>query len=145
MNNNSDDKNRDIFSEEKRSEIMSKVKSQNTDPEMRARSLLHRMGYRFRLHRDDLPGTPDIVLPKYETVIFVHGCFWHQHPDCKRATVPQTNREYWTKKFANNKRRDERVRRELKEDEWRVLILWECELSKNMEEAVAKIKSHFPK
>src|SRR5579872_2867290 len=92
----------DNFSREKRSEIMSHVKSKNTKPEYVVRSALHKMGYRFRLQRKDLPGTPDIVLPKHRIVIFVHGCFWHQHPSCKRATKPKQNAAYWERKLTRN-------------------------------------------
>ena len=84
---------------EQRSRNMSAIKSKNTKPEIAVRKLLHSMGYRFRLHRKDLPGSPDIVLPKYKTVIFVHGCFWHRHENCKYATTPKTRREFWENKF----------------------------------------------
>lgn len=118
----------DTVSPEKRSWVMSRVKGRNTEPERRVRSLLHRLGFRFRVQRKDLPGTPDIVLPKYKTVIFVHGCFWHRHAGCKRATTPANNAEYWQKKFARNLARDARVQQELKESGWQVIIVWECEL-----------------
>jgi DNA mismatch endonuclease (patch repair protein) len=90
----------DIYSEQKRSEVMSRVKAQNTKPELQVRSWLHKRGYRYRLHRADLPGSPDIVLQKHKTVIFVHGCFWHQHQGCKKATIPQNNRDFWKEKLA---------------------------------------------
>lgn len=92
---------------------MSRVRSRSTKPELIVRSLLHRLGYRFRLHRKDLPGTPDLVLPKYKTVIMVHGCFWHQHKGCKRATLPKSNRAFWKKKLDANRARDARAAREL--------------------------------
>ena len=88
----------DSYSIEKRSQMMARVKSKDTKPELRVRSALHGMGYRFRVHRKDLPGNPDIVLPKHQTVIFVHGCFWHQHPGCKKATLPKQNAEFWRSK-----------------------------------------------
>ena len=93
----------DVFSKSKRSEIMSHIGQKDTQPEIVVRKMLHRMGYRFRLHRKDLPGKPDIVLPKYRKVIFVHGCFWHGHEGCPRAALPETNREFWEQKVEKNK------------------------------------------
>lgn len=133
----------DIFSAAKRSDIMSRVRRKNTEPELRARSLLHRLGFRFRLHRDDLPGTPDIVLQKHKTVIFVHGCFWHRHEGCSSASMPRQNTEYWKTKFERNVRRDSNNVRELKNGGWRVLILWECELRGEMSEAKEKLNAFF--
>jgi DNA mismatch endonuclease (patch repair protein) len=117
----------DKLSPEKRSEVMSAVKGQNTTPEIQVRQALHAAGYRFRLHIKDLPGKPDIVLPKYRTCIFVHGCFWHQHPGCKRATIPETNRKSWKTKFEFNKKRDEYVTKELERLGWNVCVIWECQ------------------
>ena len=105
---------------------MRQVKGANTKPEIRVRRWLHAQGYRFRLHRADLPGKPDIVLPKYKTVIFVHGCYWHGHPGCKHADLPSSNREYWEKKIGRNIERDRLRRRELRRMGWRVVVLWEC-------------------
>jgi DNA mismatch endonuclease (patch repair protein) len=116
----------DVFPETKRREIMSRVKNRNTRPERLVRSLLHRLGFRFRLHRSDLPGTPDIVLPKYATVIFVHGCFWHGH-DCPRGKLPETNRAFWSNKIATNRRRDQAGYEALKSRGWRVIVVWTCE------------------
>ncbi len=107
---------------------MRQVKGRDTSPEKIVRSLLHRMGYRFRLQRDDLPGKPDIVLPRFKTVVFVNGCFWHRHSGCKRATTPATNVDYWQTKFARNVARDARNQAELEKMGWRVVIVWECEL-----------------
>ncbi len=118
----------DNLTPEQRRYTMFQVKSSNTKPEMFVRSLLHRLGYRFRLHRDDLPGKPDIVLPKYKSVIFVHGCFWHRHENCKHATMPKSNVEYWEKKFARNVARDKWAKAELELQGWRVVVVWECEL-----------------
>jgi len=107
---------------------MSRVRSKNTKPEVFVRSVLHRMGCRFRVHRKDLPGSPDIVLPKYGTVIFVHGCFWHQHPGCRKATIPKNNADYWGPKLQRNFMRDRAAEALLGELGWRVLTLWECEI-----------------
>lgn len=108
---------------------MSRIKGANTKPEIEVRSLLHRLGYRFRLHRRDLPGTPDIVLPGREAVVFVHGCFWHGHA-CKRAKMPKSRRAYWVEKIEGNRRRDMRKRRQLKALGWAVVIVWECEIKR---------------
>ena len=131
----------DMFDPKKRSEIMAKVHSANTTPEIRVRKLLHRMGYRFRLHRRDLPGNPDIVLPKYKTVVFVHGCFWHGCPTCRHAKVrPVTNSEYWNKKLDRTKERDQQNTAALEQMGWQVLVIWECETKKsNLDSLVAKL------
>lgn len=97
----------DVFSPEKRSQVMSRIRSKDTKPEKIIRSILHKLGFRFRINRKDLPGKPDIVLPKYRTVIFVHGCFWHQHEGCKIASKPKSNSEYWKTKFTKNIERQE--------------------------------------
>lgn len=122
---------------------MAQVKGRNTGPEKAVRSLLHQLGYRFRLQRSDLPGKPDIVLPKFKTVLFVHGCFWHRHPGCKRATTPASNRDYWDKKFARTVARDAKNERELADMGWRVLVVWECEL-KDMDALEGKLTSFLP-
>ncbi len=114
-----------------RSWNMSHIRSKNTRPEIFVRSLLHKMGYRFRLHAANLPGKPDIVLPKYKTVIFVHGCFWHRHPKCKYAYTPKSRIEFWEKKFADNVARFKIVKKELKHLKWNVIIIWECEIKSN--------------
>lgn len=121
----------DIINKEKRSWNMSRIRSKDTKPEKIVRSLLHRMGYRFRLHVKDLPGTPDIVLPKYKTVIFVHGCFWHRHPKCKYAYTPKSRIEFWENKFSDNVARFKIVKRKLKHLKWHVLVIWECEIKSN--------------
>ena len=117
----------DIISEERRSWNMSRIKGKDTKPELVVRSILHKMGYRFRLHRKDLPGTPDIVLPKYKTVIFVHGCFWHRHKRCKFAYTPKSRVKFWKDKFAETVKRDKQHLKQLKENGWEVFIVWECE------------------
>ena len=118
----------DVFSPEQRSAVMRRVKGKNTSPELKVRRLLHRLGARFRLHRKDLPGAPDIVLPGRKLAIFVHGCFWHGH-DCPRgARVPKANRDYWLAKVGRNRERDARSRQTLEAQGWRVETVWECEL-----------------
>ena len=109
-----------------RSYNMSRIRNKDTKPEMIVRSMLHRLGYRFRLHRKDIPGNPDIVLPKYRTVIFVHGCFWHRHPGCKYAYSPKTRVEFWEKKFADNVRRDREVKELVTKAGWKYFVIWEC-------------------
>ncbi len=130
----------DTFSQEKRSAIMQLVRSTDTNPEKIVRSLLHRLGFRFRLHRKDLPGKPDIVLPKYSTVIFVHGCFWHRHAGCSRASTPATNQEYWLNKFDRTVKRDKKNVKELQRQGWRVVTIWECEL-RNLARLENRLKS----
>jgi DNA mismatch endonuclease (patch repair protein) len=121
----------DKFSPEKRSEIMSKVHSANTTSEIHVRKLLHSMGYRFRLQRRDLPGNPDIVLLKYKTVIFVHGCFWHGCQTCRRAKIrPVANAEYWNKKLNRTLERDKNNVAALEAMGWTVIVVWECETKK---------------
>ena len=111
-----------------RSKNMAAIKSKNTNPEIKVRKLLHSLGYRFRLHKKELPGSPDIVLKKYKTVIFVHGCFWHRHKECKYATNPKTREEFWNKKFLSNIERDIKVRERIKAAGWKSIVVWECEL-----------------
>ena len=119
---------------------MRHVKSKNTAPEVKLRSLLHKNGFRFRLNREDLPGKPDIVLPKYKAVIFVHGCFWHGHT-CNRGHRPQTNIEFWNHKIESNIARDKKDIELLEAQGWRVLVVWQCEIKKkNEEQLLAKIK-----
>ncbi|QYZ78900.1 DNA mismatch endonuclease Vsr [Methanofollis formosanus] len=118
----------DIFDKKKRSEIMSSVKSKDTQPELIVRRILRSMGYGYRLHRKDLPGTPDIVLTKYKKVIFVHGCFWHGHEGCSRAKLPQTNRKFWQEKIEKNILRDQKAFQDLRSLGWTSLIIWTCEI-----------------
>lgn len=117
----------DRIPQERRSWNMSRIRAVNTGPERVVRSLLHSLGYRFRLQRRDLPGRPDVVLPKHRIVVFVHGCFWHRHARCPFAYTPKTRRRFWLEKFQENVRRDRRVRRQLGRLGWRVIIVWECE------------------
>ena len=130
----------DVFSPPKRQEIMRHVKSKDTAPEVKLRSLLHKNGFRFRLNRKDLPGKPDIVLPKFKAVIFVHGCFWHGH-SCNRGHRPQTNIYFWNKKIESNIARDKKDIALLEAQGWRVLVVWQCEIKKKNEDSLlAKIK-----
>ena len=117
----------DTLTPERRSWNMSRIRSGDTAPERLVRSLLHRMGYRFRLHRADLPGKPDIVLPRHQTVVLVHGCYWHRHADCSLAYSPKSNVDFWQAKFRENVSRDLRQSQELTELGWRVITVWECE------------------
>jgi DNA mismatch endonuclease, patch repair protein len=110
---------------------MAAVSNKDTRPEILVRRALHRLGYRFRLHRGDLPGTPDIVLPKYKLCIFVHGCFWHRHPGCKRASMPSTNVEFWERKFEKNVNRDAATADRLTKMGWRVKVIWTCQTSRS--------------
>jgi len=119
----------DTISKQRRSELMSRIRSKNSKVELLVRSLVHRMGYRFRLHRKDLPGKPDLVFAGRRKVIFVHGCFWHWHPDpnCKQARMPKSRQEFWRPKLEGNRRRDRENRQKLIELGWEVLEIWECE------------------
>lgn len=118
----------DKISPEHRSWNMSRVRSKETKPEKRVRSLLHGLGFRFRKNVRSLPGVPDIVLPKYKTVIFVHGCFWHQHKGCVKSHIPKSNIEFWTAKLGRNADRDKQHAKNLKAAGWRVIIVWECQM-----------------
>lgn len=113
----------------RRSENMRQIKSQNMKPELAVRRLLHSLGFRFRLHRKDLPGKPDIVLPRHHAVVFVHGCFWHQHPKrkCFDSRLPKSNLDYWKPKLSRNQERDKANIKDLRSSGWRVLVIWECE------------------
>ncbi len=117
----------DRLTPEGRSKLMSRVPQKNTKPELKVRRAVHALGYRFRLHRRDLPGTPDLVFPGRRAVIFVHGCFWHRHPGCAKASTPTSNIDFWSTKFSKNVERDARKERELCILGWRVLVIWECE------------------
>jgi len=112
---------------------MGSVRQKGTGPELRIRKALHRLGFRYRLNDRNLPGSPDLVFPKYKAVIFVHGCFWHRH-GCRHTTTPSTRKDFWEDKFRANVERDERKIRELEKSGWRVLVVWECETKKNVEE-----------
>ena len=128
----------DKISKEHRSWNMSQIKGKDTKPEKIVRSLLHRLGFRFRIHQKNLPGKPDVVLSKYNTVIFVHGCFWHRHEGCIDATFPKTRTEFWHNKFEKTKERDLSHQEALKQLGWKIIVIWECEL-KSMEQLENKI------
>lgn len=116
----------DTFSPTERSRIMAAVKSKDTTPELVVRKIVHALGYRFRLHADELPGSPDLVFPRLGAAIFVHGCFWHMH-HCGRCRIPATRADYWVAKLERNARRDRRTRRQLRRLGWRTLVVWECQ------------------
>ena len=132
----------DIVNAEKRSELMSRIKGRNTTPELAIRSIAHGLGYRFRLHRRDLPGSPDLVFPRYRTVVFVHGCFWHRHDGCRYAYRPKSRIQFWTKKFEENVARDERNEAALRNMGWQVLVIWECE-TRDQELVRARLLAHL--
>lgn len=117
----------DVVDAATRSRMMTGIRGKDTKPELVVRSFLHRAGLRFRLHAN-LPGTPDLVLPKYRTSVFVHGCFWHRHEGCRYTTTPANNAAFWQEKFAANVRRDSKVKQQLKKLGWRVVVIWSCEL-----------------
>ena len=122
----------DVHSKEIRSYNMSRIKSKNTKPEMLVRKFLHKNGFRFRLHKKDLPGKPDIVLPKYKTAILIHGCFWHGHENCKLYVVPKTKTEWWISKIQNNIRKDQINELKLSALGWKIIKIRECELKKSI-------------
>lgn len=117
----------DTVSPARRSEIMGRIRGKNTSPELRVRRAAHALGYRFRLHAKHLPGSPDLVFPRRRIALFVHGCFWHRHENCRYSYVPKSNIEFWARKFHNNVSRDQRVRGELECMGWKVHVIWECQ------------------
>lgn len=131
----------DIVSPDKRSQMMSRIRRENTKPELIVRSIAHRMGLRFRLHPKELPGRPDLIFPKHRTAIFVHGCFWHRH-DCGLAPIPKTRTEFWLAKFRTNVSRDRISRAALENLGWRVLEIWECE-TREPELIRRQLEAHF--
>lgn len=129
----------DVITPAERSALMSRIRGKSTKPETLVRSMAHSLGYRFRLHRRDLPETPDIVFPRLRKVILVHGCFWHQHHGCRYAYKPKSNSSFWEKKFSSNSARDKQNKKDLRRLGWDVLIVWECE-SKNVNKLVVKLE-----
>ncbi|MGD0023557.1 MAG: very short patch repair endonuclease [Xanthobacteraceae bacterium] len=134
----------DHVSRSKRSSIMRAVRGRHTAPEILVRKAAHRLGLRFRLHMRGLPGRPDLVFPKWRTVVFVNGCFWHRHPGCKRATTPKSNVRFWKRKLAENIRRDAANYAQLAELSWKVIVLWQCEVKTN-EQVSAALRAAFPR
>lgn len=130
----------DIVDQATRSAIMSRIRSRDTKPEMIVRRIAHRLGYRFRLHRRDLPGSPDLVFPRYSAIILVNGCFWHRHEGCRNASNPKSRVEFWEDKFRRNVARDRENQSALRDLGWRVLIIWECE-TRRPEELPGRIDS----
>lgn len=124
----------DVYSKEKRSEVMSKIRGKDTKIENLVRKWLFSKGYRYRKNDNRYPGRPDIVLPKYKTAIFIHGCFWHGHEGCRYHTIPKTRTEFWVSKIRSNEERDQKKVRLLEEMGWKVITIWECELRKNKQE-----------
>ena len=131
----------DVVDSETRSRMMSNIRGANTKPELNVRRRLHAAGFRYGLHRKDLPGRPDLVMPRYDAVIFVHGCYWHRHPRCRLATTPSTRADFWTAKFTANQERDRRNIADLRGLGWRVAIVWECEVrtAARADEAVSEL------
>ncbi len=128
----------DKISTKQRSSIMSKIKSEDTKPEITVRKHLHALGYRFRLHDKKLPGKPDIVLKKYKSAIQVRGCFWHQH-GCKYSNIPKSNKTYWIPKLKQNKKRDRLNDKKLKKLGWKIIVIWECKLQNELKRLIKKI------
>lgn len=133
----------DCYDEAKRSDIMSRIRSKDTKPELLVRKLLFHAGFRYRLHVKTLPGHPDVVLPRWKVVVFVHGCFWHGHAGCPKATVPATRREFWEAKIRGNRERDEREIQALLAAGWRVLVVWQCACKKRNLPTLAKRMKRF--
>jgi len=132
----------DTLTPEQRSERMSRVRGKDTGPELVVRKLVHALGYRYRLHRSDLPGKPDLVFPRHRKVIFVHGCFWHRHPDpsCKLARLPKSKLDFWLPKLDGNRKRDLVNQKALEEQGWAWLVIWECQL-RDIDQLLVIIKS----
>ena len=136
--------NPDPMTPEQRFKCMSHNRAKNTGPELKLRQALWRLGFRYRVNDKKLPGKPDIVLPKYRTAIFIHGCFWHGHKDCKFYSVPKTNTEFWTAKVARNQERDQEVWRQLEAKGWSVIIVWECQLKKAaLDETIGRVRAEI--
>lgn len=131
----------DIWSKEKRSSVMSKIRSKNTKPEKLLRSLLHRKGLRYRIHRKDLPGKPDIVFVKQKVAIFVHGCFWHYHQHCNEGRIPSSNSNFWKLKLEKNIAKDAQDVKALERLGWTVLVIWECDIEKQLDKTFFEVIS----
>jgi len=122
---------------------MSRIRGKDTQVEVKVRKYLFSKGFRYRKNVTDLPGKPDIVLPKYKTVVFIHGCFWHRHPGCKYSYTPKSNIEFWEKKFSANVKNDDIKRKQLEDDGWRVIVLWECDVERRFEQTMEKLVSEL--
>ncbi len=133
----------DKFSKHKRSEIMSHIKSKNTKPEITVRKIIYSLGYRYRLHRKDLPGKPDLAFIKKKKVIFINGCFWHGHSGCKKSALPDTNYEFWNDKIKNNVNRDTQNYKLLEDMGWKYLLIWQCEIKNYNLENIKSNIIHF--
>ena len=131
----------DVFTSEKRSAVMAGIRSKNTKPEMMVRKQVFAAGFRYRLHARNLPGKPDLVLARYNVAVFVHGCFWHGHK-CLNGKLPETNRDYWKKKFARNIKNDQRATRALRAKGWKVVTIWECQLEKGIAGLLTFLNGH---
>ena len=131
----------DTLSRQERSERMSRIRNKNSAPEMKLRRLVHGMGFRYRLHVKDLPGTPDLVFPGKRAVIFMHGCFWHRHPECRLARLPKSKLDFWKPKLEANRQRDLVLQQQLRDLGWRVLVVWECEMKET--ERVSVLVANF--
>jgi DNA mismatch endonuclease (patch repair protein) len=132
----------DTMDRQARSSLMGRIRGTNTKPELVVRRLAHRLGFRFRLHRRDLPGSPDLVFPGLQKVVFVHGCYWHRHPGCRKAYEPKSNVAFWAKKFAENVIRDERALADLRQQGWDSLVVWECEVG-DLESLASRLRAHL--
>src|SRR5687767_11487790 len=136
----------DVHTKEQRSYNMSRIRAKNTKPEMLVRKFLHAIGFRYTLHNKSLPGKPDIVLPKYKTVIFIHGCFWHGHKDCKYFVVPKTRTEWWLNKINSNIANDTKAVKTLKKEGWKIIHLWGCDLKpQKVEKKLNRLLLHLSK
>lgn len=135
----------DTFTKERRSEIMSSIRSKNTNPEKQVRSIVYRLGYRYRLHVRHLPGTPDLVFAGMRKIILVHGCFWHRHRGCKKSSIPKTNTGFWREKLDRNRARDATTLRTLRQQGWKVLTIWQCQLAdvERVERRIHEFLSEF--
>jgi DNA mismatch endonuclease (patch repair protein) len=133
----------DVHEPHIRSYNMSQIRSKNTKPEMLVRKFLHACGFRFRLHAKDLPGKPDLVLPKFKTVIFVHGCFWHGHDNCRYYVIPKTRTEWWLNKINRNKENDRKAIDKLESAGWRIIEIWECQIKNHADETLSKCKTQI--
>ena len=129
----------DTLTPEKRSWNMSRIRASETSVEVKVRKYLFKQGFRYRKNVKELPGKPDIVLPKYKTVVFVHGCFWHRHENCSRATMPKSNFDYWNNKFARNVENDKMHKSLLEEMGWKVIVLWECDINKRFDSTMLRL------